>query len=193
MNRPRTRAARLAPVMAPVMAIAGVLPLLAAAPAVHAAAPAGNAGIIALPLMPVVPAAQRSCSAKTASGLGYAPLRPATGAQPGATDFVLVNYIGYIAATGEAFDQGMRSPLPLDGVIPGFSEGVRMMAKGAIHRLCVPSALGYGANAQGPIPANADLVFQIELVDFKSQAELEAMRAAQEQAPAPVPAPAPKP
>ena len=71
-----------------------------------------------------------------------------------------------------------------------------MMAKGAVHRLCVPSALGYGATAQGPIPANADLVFQIELVDFKSQAELEAMRAEQQkqdQAATPPPAAAPSP
>ena len=62
--------------------------------------------IIALPLNPVVPAGQRVCAAKTASGLGYTMLRPAAGTKPGAADFVLVNYIGYLAASGTVFDQG---------------------------------------------------------------------------------------
>ncbi len=143
-----------------------------------------DAGIIPLPLNPVVPTGQRVCAAKTASGLGYTMLRPATGAKPAASDFVLVNYIGYLAADGAVFDQGMRSALQADAVIPGFSEGLRMMAKTGIARLCIPAALGYGAQKTGPIPANADLVFQIELLDFKTAAEVEAMRKARDTAPA---------
>ena len=77
-----------------------------------------------------------------------------------------VNYIGYLAATGEVFDQGMGVEFPVGGVIPGFSEGLQTMGKGAVARLCIPAALGYGAKATGPIPANADLVFQVELVDI---------------------------
>lgn len=106
-------------------------------------------------------------------------LKPAEGAKPAKADYVLVNYIGYLAANGDVFDQSMQSAFPVDGVIPGFSEGLQMMAKGSIWRFCVPSALGYGAQASGPIPANSDLVFQVELVDFKTTAEIEAMRAAQ--------------
>ena len=41
----------------------------------------------------------------------------------------------------------------------------------------MPSVLGYGPQGTGPIPANADLVFQVELVDLRTRAEVEAMRA----------------
>ncbi len=86
----------------------------------------------------------------------------------------------------------MQAAFPVEGVIPGFSEGLQMMAKGSTWRFCVPAALGYGAQASGPIPANSDLVFQVELVDFKTAAELEALRAAQSAASAP-PSAAPAP
>lgn len=154
-----------------------------------------QAQIIPLPLQPVVGAAQRACTAKTASGLGYSVLKPAEGAKPGATDYVLVNYIGYLAATGAVFDQAMRTPMPVDGVIPGFGEGLRLAARGGIVRLCIPAALGYGAQEQGPIPANSDLVFQVEMIDMRTRAELEAMQAeAAAQAPAaPASAPATSP
>jgi FKBP-type peptidyl-prolyl cis-trans isomerase FkpA len=139
-----------------------------------AAAPAK----IELPLQPTVPPAQRTCAAKTPTGLGYTALRAGTDPKPGATDTVLINYIGYLAATGKVFDQNMRSPLPVDGVIPGFSEGLQMTGRNGIVRLCIPAALGYGARGSGPVPANADLVFQVELVDFRTAAEIEQMRQA---------------
>jgi FKBP-type peptidyl-prolyl cis-trans isomerase FkpA len=144
----------------------------------HPAEAAPPAGIIPLPLNPVVPAEQRTCTARTASGLGYTMLRPASGERPAESDFVLVNYIGYLAATGAVFDQAMHAAFPVGGVIPGFSQGLQMMAKTGIARFCIPAALGYGAQASGPIPANSDLVFQVELVDYKTAAEVEAMRKA---------------
>ena len=162
-----------------------ILPLLAislpsngtavrkAKPAPSAAVRASTA-IIALPLNPVIPAGQRLCAARTPSGLGYTILRAGAGARPGQSDAVLVNYIGYLAATGAVFDQGMRSALSVDGVIPGFAQGLQMMTRASVVRFCIPAALGYGARATGPIPANADLVFQVELVDFKTAAELAA-------------------
>jgi FKBP-type peptidyl-prolyl cis-trans isomerase FkpA len=137
-----------------------------------------TADIIPLPLNPVLPAGQRLCAAKTETGLGYTMLRPATGAKPAAADFVLVNYIGYLAATGAVFDQGMQAAFPVGGVIPGFSMGLQMLAKTGIARFCIPAAMGYGEQGSGPIPANSDLVFQVELVDFKTAAEVEAMRKA---------------
>jgi FKBP-type peptidyl-prolyl cis-trans isomerase FkpA len=183
------------------LVFAAILPLLAAPMPANAVAPRRQTpraaapvrtddAIIALPLTPVVPAGQRRCSATAPTGLGSTILRPGTGARPGTGDVVLINYIGYLALTGAVFDQGMRSPLPISGVIPGFAQGLQTMARSGVTRFCIPATLGYGAQASGPIPANADLVFQVELLDFKTAAEVERMNrtpagepAAQETAP----------
>lgn len=148
-----------------------------ASAATVAAAPAPAAEILPVPLNPVVPAALRVCTAKTASGLGTRVLKAAEGAKPGASDYVLVNYIGYLAANGTVFDQNTSQAFPAGGVIKGFSEGLQLMSKGSVWRFCIPAAIGYGEKGAGPIPANADLVFQVELVDFKTEAEISAMRA----------------
>lgn len=166
-------------------------PVGAQAVGAQGAAASGNA-IIALPLQPVVPAGQRTCSARTASGLGYSTLRAANGPKLGATDYALLGYIGYLAADGRVFDQNTAAPMQVDGVIPGFSEGLKLMSRGSVWRFCVPAALGYGAQAAGPIPANSDLVFQVELLDSRTAAEIEAMRSASTR-PDPAPAPTPTP
>ena len=129
----------------------------------------------------MVPADQRACTGRTASGLGYTVLRPSSVAAPGPSDVALINYLGYLRDGGQVFDQAMRVALPVDGVVPGFGEGLRLMGRGAVYRLCIPAALGYGARAAGAIPANADLVFQVEMFDFKTAAEVEAIRAQQQQ------------
>lgn len=136
--------------------------------------------VIALPLNPVVPASLRACASRTSSGLGYSLLRASDGPRPTAADMVLVNYIGYLAADGQTFDQAMQSVFEAGAVIPGFSEGLMLLPKGGIIRLCVPAALGYGAQGTGPIPPNADLVFQVELLDFRNAAEVRAAQAEQE-------------
>lgn len=153
--------------------------LCVSAPVLAQAAPAAK-GIIKLPLQPQVGADLRACTLRTASGLGYASLREGTGPKPGKTDFVLIGYIGYLSTTGQVFDQNQSTPLSLESVIPGFAEGLQLMPRGSVYRLCVPAALGYGATGAGEaIPANSDLVFQIELIDFKTAAEVEALRKAQ--------------
>lgn len=159
--------------------------------AASSGAMASSQDIIALPLNPVVPTAQRTCANRTPTGLGYTMLRTAAGPTPAATDVVLVNYIGYLAATGVVFDQGMRSPLPIAGVIPGFAQALQMIGRSGVGRFCIPASLGYGAEASGPIPANADLVFQVELLDYKTAAEIESMNKARTPEPT-VPEAAPK-
>lgn len=155
-----------------------VLALLAAAATSTVAPPA----IIKLPLKPIVPAVHRGCTAKTASGLGYTELRAATGVRPVAGDVALIGYIGYLSANGEVFDQSQAAPLPVDGVIPGFAEGLKLIPVGGVYRLCIPAALGYGAEATGSIPANSELVFQVEVFDKKTAAEVQTMQAEAEKA-----------
>ena len=154
-------------VLAPLLAFASS-PGLAAAPTADA--------IIPLPLNPIIPAAQRACAAKSPSLVGTTALKSGVGDKPAATDTVLVNYIGYLAATGIVFDQATQAAFPVGEVIPGFAEGIRTIGRGGITRICVPAALGYGDKASGPIPPNSDLVFQVELLDFRSTAEIQAMQ-----------------
>ena len=149
-------------------ALFGALALVVGVPVLAAALPKLVRTLIPLPLKQIIPAGQRQCAAKLSTTLGILQLRPGTAAHPSASDGVKVNYIGYLAATGEVFDQGMGIEFPVGGVIPGFSQGLQTMGKGGVSRLCIPAALGYGAKATGPIPANSDLVFQVELVDFSA-------------------------
>ena len=115
----------------------------------------------------------------TASGLEYKVLSPgAPGApRPTDTDVALVNYEGRLL-DGKTFDKSQQpTPMPVSGVVPGFSEALKLMPKGAKYRVWIPSKLGYGPAGAGPIPANATLVFDIELVDFLPASVVQQMQA----------------
>jgi FKBP-type peptidyl-prolyl cis-trans isomerase FkpA len=98
--------------------------------------------------------------------------RAGTGPSPTAEDVVLINYKGMLS-DGKVFDQGQRAPLQVAGVIPGFTKALQQMQKGGKYKVHIPASLGYGAKAAGPIPANSDLDFEIELLDFRSLAEIQ--------------------
>src|SRR5512135_1057012 len=104
----------------------------------------------------------------TASGLKYEDLVVGTGASPASTDVVTVNYTGTLQ-DGTVFDasrlHGGPISFPLNGVIKGWTEGVGSMKVGGTRKLIIPPELGYGGEAQGPIPANSTLTFIVELVD----------------------------
>lgn len=111
-----------------------------------------------------------------ASGLSVQTVKPGQGAKPTDADVVLVNYKGRLP-DGTDFDQGERVPFPVEGLVPGFSEGLKQMQRGGSYRLCIPPALGYGAKGAGDkIPANATLIFEVDLLEFKSMAEVQAMQ-----------------
>jgi FKBP-type peptidyl-prolyl cis-trans isomerase FkpA len=104
----------------------------------------------------------------TPSGLRYKVVKPGApdAPHPTDTDMALVQYTGRLA-DGTVFDKSERpTPFPVNAVVPGFSEGLKLMSKGAKYRLWIPSQLGYGAEAKGPIPANSTLEFDVELIDF---------------------------
>ncbi len=110
----------------------------------------------------------------TASGLQYQVLKKGDGATPTDADAVLVNYKGSLR-TGKVFDKAQRAPFPVTGVVPGFSEALKLMPRGSSYRFWIPPALGYGALPQGEvIPGNSLLVFEVEMIDFRNQAELQA-------------------
>lgn len=85
---------------------------------------------------------------------------------------VVAHYTGALASDGTIFqsskDTGQPVPFSLSGVIEGWTKGVPGMKVGGIRRLLIPAAMAYGANPPGGsgIPANADLVFDIELVSL---------------------------
>jgi len=117
----------------------------------------------------------------TPSGLRYKVLVPGKpGAHPTNTDVALVNYTGKLT-DGTVFDKSPQpTPMPVAAVVPGFSEGLKLMNKGAKYRFWIPPQLGYGAEAKGPIPANSTLVFDVELVDFLPEAVIRQMQAQQQ-------------
>ncbi|MFZ1684540.1 MAG: FKBP-type peptidyl-prolyl cis-trans isomerase [Candidatus Zixiibacteriota bacterium] len=90
--------------------------------------------------------------------------------QPG--DCVAALYYGTLATTGESFDGNYDTGAPiefsLDGVIAGWTEGIPGMKVGGVRRLLIPAEKGYGAQGSGEtIPANSDLIFEVEIVSTK--------------------------
>jgi FKBP-type peptidyl-prolyl cis-trans isomerase FkpA len=115
----------------------------------------------------------------TPSGLQYKVVQPGApgGARPTDSDVALINYEGKLL-NGTTFDKSQQpTPMPVAGVVPGFSEALKLMPKGAKYRVWIKPALGYGAEAKGPIPANSTLVFDIELIDFLPEAVVRQMQA----------------
>ena len=118
----------------------------------------------------------------TASGLQYKVLEAgqAGGAKPTDTDVALVNYEGKLL-DGTTFDKSQQpTPMPVAQVVPGFSEVLKLMPKGAKYRTWIKPSLGYGDKASGPIPANSTLVFDVELIDFLPEATVRQMQQQQQ-------------
>lgn len=111
-----------------------------------------------------------SASTATASGLRYEVLKQGSGPTATASDVALIDYEGRLV-DGTVFDASARhggpQVMPVGGAIPGFTEGLQLMNKGARYRFHIPSRLAYGDQAQGGvIPANSDLVFDVTLHEF---------------------------
>ncbi|WP_375420270.1 FKBP-type peptidyl-prolyl cis-trans isomerase [uncultured Sphingomonas sp.] len=118
----------------------------------------------------------------TPSGLQYkviAPGKPGA-AKPTDADIALINYEGKLL-NGTTFDKSQQpTPMPVAGVVPGFSEALKLMPKGAKYRVWIKPSLGYGAETKGPIPGNSTLAFDIELVDFLPEAVVRQMQQQQQ-------------
>ncbi len=104
----------------------------------------------------------------TDSGLQYRIIKAGTAEKPKATDRVTVHYRGKLI-DGTEFDSSYKrnepAVFPLNGVIPGWTEGLQLIGVGGKAELFIPSDLGYGARgAAGVIPPNATLIFEVELI-----------------------------
>ena len=105
------------------------------------------------------------------SKLQYRILRQGGDKKPSANNTVKVHYHGWLD-DGKVFDssyqRGEPIEFPLDGVIPGWTEGMQYVGEGGMIELDIPSELGYGARgAGGVIPPNARLHFLVELLDVR--------------------------
>jgi FKBP-type peptidyl-prolyl cis-trans isomerase FkpA len=119
----------------------------------------------------------------TSPSTGSAPfsqtdIRVGTGTEAAAGRTVTVNYTGWLYDSGLAENKGRqfdtsigRQPyafrLGAGTVIRGWDQGLVGMRVGGFRRLVIPPDLGYGASGNGPIPPNATLVFDVELLDVQ--------------------------
>ena len=109
---------------------------------------------------------------KTVSGLYYTITKEGEGEHPPKGANVSVHYKGTLV-DGTVFDSSYQRDQPIEfsvgvgQVIPGWDEGILLLKKGAAARFVIPSHLGYGAQgAGGVIPADATLIFEVELIKF---------------------------
>ena len=110
---------------------------------------------------------------KTNSGLRYKILKKGSGKKAQKGNTVSVHYEGSLT-NGQVFDSSYKRNQPIDfqlgigQVIPGWDEGISLLKVGDKARFVIPSELGYGsAGAGGVIPPNANLIFDVELMETK--------------------------
>ena len=108
----------------------------------------------------------------TASGLYYVQTSEGNGEMPEKGDNVKVHYTGKLL-NGKVFDSSVERgepievPIGMGYVIPGWDEGIMLMSKGEKGVLYIPYYLGYGDRGAGAdIPPFANLIFEVELIDF---------------------------
>ena len=116
----------------------------------------------------------------TPRGARYQDLQPGSGISAAPGDLVTMHFIGWLddrGGKGKELYSTRRDHGPVtyvvgtDRVMPGWSEGVTGMKPGGRRLVMLPPALAYGARAvDRVIPANASLIFEIELLDVQRRA-----------------------
>jgi FKBP-type peptidyl-prolyl cis-trans isomerase FklB len=105
------------------------------------------------------------------SGLQYKIITEGKGPKPLATDTVTTHYKGTFLDGKQfdsSYDRGEPASFTVNGVIPGWTEALQLMAVGSKWQLFVPAKLAYGENGfQNVIPPNAALLFEVELISIQ--------------------------
>lgn len=116
---------------------------------------------------------KRSGVVTTDSGLQYEAIEAGKGASPSATDTVKVHYRGELIDGAEfdsSYARGEPVSFPLNGVIPGWTEGLQLMQPGGKARLVIPAKLAYGPGGMGnAIGPNETLIFEVELLEVNPE------------------------
>ena len=170
-----TIAAALAAVLLAACGSSGGTPSSASSSSTASSTPGGATGGSAAAAPPVANATDMKTKPVPGKGTEPAPttlvlkdLVVGTGTQAKASSTVTVQYVGTNYADGKEFDSswahGQPAVFPLNGVIPGFAQGIVGMKVGGRRELVIPPALGYGAQGNGPVGPNETLVFVIDLL-----------------------------
>lgn len=116
----------------------------------------------------------------TESGLQYQVIQEGTGRSPKDNDTVRVHYTGTLV-NGEKFDssvdRGQPAEFPVNGVIPGWTEALKMMKEGGKWKLFIPPSLAYGPQGRPGIPPNSVLIFDVELIKVGTDEKPETAKA----------------
>jgi peptidylprolyl isomerase len=124
-------------------------------------------------LPPVDPTVLPSDAPMTTYGVKYVDLKVGTGATPQQGQTCVVHYTGWLKDGGKRFESSLDRGTPYEfkigtgGVIRGWDEGIATMKVGGKRKLEIPPKLAYGESGTTGIPANATLIFDIELLDVK--------------------------
>ena len=111
------------------------------------------------------------------TGLGVIDIEAGSGETPETGKLLVVHYTGWLSEDGTKFDSSLDRGTPLEfplgagQVIPGWEEGVATMKVGGKRRLIIPPELAYGEQGRPGIPPNAELTFDIELLEIKEAPE----------------------
>ncbi|MCP5502051.1 MAG: FKBP-type peptidyl-prolyl cis-trans isomerase [Leptospiraceae bacterium] len=106
----------------------------------------------------------------TPSGLQYKVIKEGSGAKPTATNTVKVHYVGTLIDGSEfdsSYKRGQPAVFPLNGVIPGWTEGLQLMTVGSKYKFFIPSHIAYGERGPGKIGPNSTLIFDVELISIE--------------------------
>ena len=134
---------------------------------------------LVLATLPLVAACGSSPSSPTSSApFTQIDLRVGTGAEAIAGKVLTVTYSGWLYDTSKTDGKGQQFDSNVGGVpftfvlgagqvIRGWDQGCAGMKAGGLRRLIIPPDLAYGSSGSGPIPGNATLVFDIELLSVR--------------------------